>query len=126
MTMGFDDEVDSARRKLEEDISHTPPTADTTTMLQKLLPLLQARIQSRRLIFQFTTDEVEGAVIEVLHTQTDEPLGFVFAEDSEYVFESNLEDYFDDFVDDDSDSFLLRLYETLRADLPKYEVESGK
>lgn len=124
--MGFDDEVDSARRKLEADISLMPPSADTTTMLQKLLPVLQARIQSRRLTFQFAADDVEGAAIEILHAETDEALGFVFAEDSEYVFESNLEDYFDDFVDDDCDSFVLRLYETLRADLPKYEVENGK
>jgi hypothetical protein len=51
-------------------------------------------------------------------------LGFIFAEDGEYVFESNLEDYFDDFVDEDADSFVARLYETLRADLAKYEVEN--
>ena len=30
----------------------------------------------------------------------------------------------DDFVDDDADSFVTRLYETLRADLAKYEVEN--
>jgi hypothetical protein len=39
-------------------------------------------------------------------------------------FESNLEAYFDDFVDDDPERFVERLYETLRADLPKYEVEN--
>ena len=60
----------------------------------------------------------------MVHVETDEELGFIFAEDGEYVFESNLDAYFDDFVDDDPERFVERLYETLRADLPKYEVES--
>jgi hypothetical protein len=60
----------------------------------------------------------------VFHGHTVDELGFIFAEDGEYVFESNLEAYFDDFVDDDPARFVERLYETLRADLPKYEVEN--
>ena len=62
--------------------------------------------------------------IVLLHPPTEEELGYVFAEDGEYVFESNLADYFDDFVDEDSERFVDRLYETLRADLAKYEVET--
>jgi hypothetical protein len=124
--MGFDDEVDAARRKLEAELSATPPDVDDASLLQRLMPRLQAQIQSRRLTFRYATEEGGGVLIEVSHPETDEALGYVFVEDGEYVFESNLEDYFDDFVDDESDSFVLRLYETLRADLPKYEVESGR
>ena len=59
------------------------------------------------------------------HALEAEELGVVeVPEDGEYVFESNLEAYFDDFVDDDPARFVERLYETLRADLPKYEVEN--
>jgi hypothetical protein len=127
--MGFDDEVDTARRKLEEALSGEDKAFNGLDALQRLLPRLQSKIQSRRLNFQLFSDaeEADGDVfIEILHTASDEALGFVLAEDGEYVFESNLEDYFDDFVDEDADSFTLRLYETLRADLPKYEVETSK
>lgn len=121
--MGFDDEVDAARERLKAAIQQDDGVAfDDVAALKAILPLLKQKIQSRRLAFQLTTDDDETA-IDVLHVPTDEVLGFVYAEDGEYVFESNLEDYFDDFVDDDSVSFVNRLYETLRADLPKFEVE---
>lgn len=122
--MGFDDEVDSARRKLEAAIADKDEPFDDLAALQALLPLLVAKIQSRRLKFQLGDDDDETS-IEIVHTQRDEALGFIFADDGEYVFESNHEDFFDDFVDEDADSFALRLYETLRSDLPKYEVERG-
>jgi len=69
-------------------------------------------------------DDDEETAITVVHVPTDEELGFIFAEEGEYVFESNLDAYFDDFVDDDAERFVERLYENLRADLPKYEVET--
>ncbi|MDZ4777030.1 MAG: hypothetical protein SGJ23_09625 [Alphaproteobacteria bacterium] len=122
--MGFDDEVDSARRKLEAALSHKDEPFDDLAALQALLPLLVSKIQSRRLTFQLGDDDDETS-IEIVHTQRDEALGFIFADDGEYVFESNHEDFFDDFVDEEADSFTLRLYETLRSDLPKYEVERG-
>jgi len=122
--MGFDDEVDSARRKLEAAIADKDEPFDDLAALQALLPLLASKIQSRRLKFQLGDDDDETS-IEIVHTQRDEALGFIFADDGEYVFESNHEDFFDDFVDEDPDSFTLRLYETLRSDLPKYEVERG-
>lgn len=122
--MGFDDEVDSARRKLEAAIAHKDEPFDDLAALQALLPLLEAKIQSRRLAFQLGDDDDETS-IEIVHKPRDEALGFIFADDGEYVFESNHEDFFDDFVDEDADSFTLRLYETLRSDLPKYEVERG-
>jgi len=124
MPMGFDDEVDSARRKLEAALSHKDEPFDDLAALQALLPLLVSKIQSRRLTFQLGDDDDETS-IEIVHTQRDEALGFIFADDGEYVFESNHEDFFDDFVDEEADSFTLRLYETLRSDLPKYEVERG-
>ena len=93
--------------------------------MQELLPKLTAAIKSRRLTFALSDDEEETA-IEVLHTPSDEVLGFVFAAEGEFVFESNLEDYFADFVDEDAESFVQRLYETLRADLAKYEVEQAE
>jgi len=123
--MGFDDEVDAARERLKAAIKEDYGVAfDDLGALQTLLPELKRKIQSRRLAFQLGADDDETS-IEVVHLPSDDVLGFVYAEDGEYVFESNLEDYFDDFVDDDLASFVSRLYETLRADLPKYEVEQA-
>ena len=123
--MGFDDEVDAARRKLESALRvDEEPAFNDRAALAALLPKLKAKINSRRLAFAVVEEE-DATFIQVLHLETSDPLGFISAEDGEYVFESELEDYFDDFVDDDAESFVLRLYETLRADLAKYEVESG-
>jgi hypothetical protein len=118
----FDDEVDSARKRLEASLQEDTGFDDLAA-LQALAPVLSKKISSRRLAFTLGEDDDETQ-IAVIHVQTDEELGFIFAEDGEYVFESNLEAYFDDFVDDDAERFVERLYETLRADLPKYEVES--
>ena len=124
--MSFDDDVDNARKKLEAARAETDENGfDDLKALQKILPRLEEKIQSRRLIFALSEDEDETS-IEVVHEPTDEVLGFIFAEEGEFVFESNLEEYFDDFVDEDPDNFVRRLYETLRADLPKYEVEHGE
>lgn len=118
----FDDEVDGARKRLEASLSEEDGFDDLAA-LQTIAPLLADRIASRRLSFALADDEDETQ-IAIIHVPTDEELGFIFAEDGEYVFESNLEAYFDDFVDDDPERFVERLYETLRADLPKYEVEN--
>lgn len=119
----FDSEVDSARKRLEASLSEETGFDDLAA-LQALAPILADKIHSRRLAFALADDEDDETQIAVIHVQTDEELGFIFAEDGEYVFESNLEAYFDDFVDDDPQRFVERLYETLRADLPKYEVEN--
>ncbi len=119
----FDAEVDSARKRLEASMDEETGFDDLAA-LQALAPILSEKISSRRLTFTLGDDDDEETQIIVLHVQTDEELGFIFAEDGEYVFESNLEAYFDDFVDDDPERFVERLYETLRADLPKYEVEN--
>jgi hypothetical protein len=125
--MGFDDDVDAARRRLEAALTDEDEAFDDVAALQALLPLIEAKIQSRRLSFQLSDDDEEETAIEVVHNATDEALGFIMAaEGGEYVFESNLEDFFEDFVDESAESFTLRLYETLRADLPKYEVENKK
>jgi hypothetical protein len=122
---GFDDEVDTAKSKLEAALRERENPFDDVAALNALLPKLEDKIKSRRLAFAAADeDEEERFSIAVIHVDTDEELGFIFAEDGEYVFESNLEDYFDDFVDEDADSFVNRLYETLRADLAKYEVEN--
>jgi hypothetical protein len=123
--MGFDDEVDAARRRLEEALKDSDEPFDDLAALQALLPLITGKIQSRRLSFQLGDDDDETS-IEVVHNATDEALGFIIAQDGEYIFESNLEEFFEDFVDENAESFALRLYETLRADLPKYEVENKK
>lgn len=121
----FDAEVDDARQRLEASL--VEETAfDELAALQKLAPLLEQHISSRRLAFALGDDDDDETHIAVIHTETDEELGFIFAEDGEYVFESNLDAYFDDFVDDGAERFVDRLYETLRADLPKYEVESKR
>lgn len=120
---GFDAEVDSARKRLEAALDEETGFDDLAA-LQALAPILEEKISSRRLAFTLGDEDDEETQIIVLHVQTDEELGFIFAEDGEYVFESNLEAYFDDFVDDDPERFVERLYETLRADLPKYEVEN--
>jgi len=118
----FDAEVDGARKRLEAALNEETGFDDLAA-LQALAPILADKIRSRRLAFALAEEEDETQ-IAVIHVQTDEELGFIFAEDGEYVFESNLEAYFDDFVDDDPERFVERLYETLRADLPKYEVEN--
>lgn len=121
----FDDEVDAARARLEQSLKERETPFDDVAALNDLLPKLQEAIQSRRLSFAAAEDDEDDRIsIAVIHVATDEELGFIFAEDGEFVFESNLEDYFDDFVDENADSFVQRLYETLRADLPKYEVEN--
>jgi hypothetical protein len=119
----FDSEVDGARKRLEASLSEETGFDDLAA-LQALAPILADKIRSRRLAFALADEEDDETQIAVIHVQTDEELGFIFAEDGEYVFESNLEAYFDDFVDDDPARFVERLYETLRADLPKYEVEN--
>lgn len=122
---GFDSEVDAARVRLEASLKENDAPFDDVAALNELLPKLKQKIQSRRLTFAAAEDDEDDRLsIAVIHVDTDEELGFIFAEDGEYVFESNLEDYFDDFVDEDVDSFTQRLYETLRSDLPKYEVEN--
>ena len=123
--MAFDDEVDGARKRLEAAMSVEDEAFDDLAALQALLPLIQDKIKSRRLTFQLGDDDDE-TIIEIVHTATDEALGFIVAVDGEYVFESNLEEFFEDFVDENADSFALRLYETLRADMPKYEVENKR
>ena len=119
---GFDTEVDAARTRLEAALSEDTGFDDLAA-LQALAPILEQKISSRRLTFALGEDEDDETQIAVIHVETDEELGFIFAEDGEYVFESNLDAYFDDFVDDNPERFVERLYETLRADLPKYEVE---
>lgn len=119
----FDAEVDGARKRLEAALNEETGFDDLAA-LQALAPILEEKISSRRLAFTLGEEDDEETQIIVLHVQTDEELGFIFAEDGEYVFESNLEAYFDDFVDDDPERFVERLYETLRADLAKYEVEN--
>ena len=119
----FDAEVDGARKRLEAAMNEDTGFDDLAA-LQALAPILEEKIRSRRLTFAIADDDDEETQIAVIHVSTDEELGFIFAEDGEYVFESNLEAYFDDFVDDDPERFVERLYETLRADLPQYEVEN--
>lgn len=119
---GFDAEVDGARRRLEAALTEETGFDDLAA-LQELAPLLESKIASRRLAFTLGEEDDDETQIAIIHVETDEELGFIFAEDGEYVFESNLDAYFDDFVDDDPERFVERLYETLRADLPKYEVE---
>ncbi len=119
----FDAEVDAARKRLEAAMSEETGFDDLAA-LQALAPLLGEKIQSRRLAFAISEDDDEETSIAIIHVPTDEELGFIFAEEGEYVFESNLDAYFDDFVDDDPSRFVERLYETLRSDLPKYEVEN--
>ena len=122
---GFDDEVDAARKRLEDSLKEET-AFDDLAALQALAPLLGAKIQSRRLAFTLSEDDDEETSIAIIHVPTDEELGFIFAEEGEYVFESNLDAYFDDFVDDEAARFVERLYENLRADLPKYEVENKR
>ncbi|MBI1187692.1 MAG: hypothetical protein GC206_10265 [Alphaproteobacteria bacterium] len=123
----FDEDVDAARVRLEQSMQERESPFDDVAALNALLPKVQARIQSRRLTFAAAEDDEDDRFsIAVIHVETDEELGFIFADDGEFVFESNLEDYFDDFVDEDPDAFTQRLYETLRADLPKYEVENRR
>lgn len=125
MLGSFDAAVDNARQRLEAALNEETGYDDLAA-LQALAPILEEKINSRRLAFALADGEEDETQIAVIHVETDEELGFIFAEDGEYVFESNLNDYFDDFVDADPERFVDRLYETLRADLPKYEVENKR
>jgi hypothetical protein len=121
---GFDDEVDDARKRLESSIEEDVSAFDEGEALEALLPQIQERIASRRLNFTMGEDE-EDPSIEVVHVQSEEVLGYIYADDGEFAFESNQDGYFDDFVDEDPERFVSRLYEALRADLPKFEVEEA-
>jgi hypothetical protein len=123
---GFDEEVDDARKRLESARADAETSGfDEFAALQALLPLLNEKIASRRLSFEMGDDE-EDVSIEITHAPSEDVLGFVYADEGEFVFESNQDGYFDDFVDEDAASFVARLYETLRADLAKFEVEAGE
>lgn len=123
--MSFDDEVDAARDRLKASLSSADDSLfDELAALQALVPKLESKIRSKRLTFAVSEEDDAELSIAVLHASTDEELGHIFAEDGEYVFESSLEDYFDDFVDEDADAFVSRLYETLKTDLAKYEIEN--
>lgn len=123
--MSFDDEVDAAVERLKASLpSEEDQLFDELAALQALVPKLESRIRSKRLLFAVSEEDDAELSIAVLHAATDEELGHIFAEDGEYVFESSLEDYFDDFVDEDADAFVGRLYETLKTDLAKYEIEN--
>jgi hypothetical protein len=102
---GFDDEVDAARKRLEESLVEES-AFDDLAALQALAPLLEEKIQSRRLAFRISEDDDEETSIAIIHVPTDEDLGFIFAEEAA--------------------RFVERLYENLRADLPKYEVENKR
>jgi hypothetical protein len=123
--MGFDDEVDDARKRLESARTDETTGFDEQAALEALLPAIQEKIASRRLSFGMGEDDDDPS-IEVVHTQSEEVIGYVYADEGEFIFESNQDGYFDDFVDEDAASFISRLYETLRADLPKFEVENGE
>lgn len=123
---GFDDEVDDARKRLEADREGDGGTGfDELAALQELLPKIVGKIASRRLSFDMSDDE-EDIAIEIVHSPSEEVIGFIYADEGEFAFESEQDGYFDDFVDEDPDSFITRLYETLRADLAKFEVEAGE
>lgn len=126
--MSFDDDVDAAKKRLEAALDDTGESYDDLAALQRIAPILQDKIQSRRISFAVPEDddEDEQLAIAIIHSASDEELGFIFCEGGEYVFESNVDGYFDDFVDDDAESFVARLYETLRADLAKFEVENKR
>ena len=123
--MGFDDEVDSARERLRRAMHEQEPAFDARDVLKTLKPALERRIQSRRLTFAYSDEPGEDPAIVITHLISGDELGYILADENELVFESALDEYFDDFVDDDPESFVARLYETLRADIPKYELETG-
>jgi len=123
--MSFDDEVDAARERLKSSLSGAEEASfDELAALQALAPRLQEKIASRRLSFLVSDEEDDAIAIAVVHAPMDEVLGHIYAEDGEYIFEAELSDYFEDFVDEDADGFVARLYEMLKANLARYEFEA--
>lgn len=123
--MSFDDDVDAARERLKSSLAGGEDVNfDELAALQALAPKLQAKIASRRLAFLVSDEEDEAIAIAVVHAEMDEVLGHIYAEDGEYIFEADLSDYFEDFVDEDADAFVARLYEMLKASLARYEFEA--
>lgn len=123
--MSFDDEIDAARERLKATLAGgEDPAFDELAALQALAPKLEERINSRRLAFLVSDEEDEAIAIAVVHAAMDEVLGHIYAEDGEYIFEAELSDYFEDFVDEDADAFVGRLYDMLKSNLARYEFEA--
>ena len=70
----FDDDVDSARSKLEASLKGDSEFDDLAA-LQALAPILQEKISSRRLTFTLGEEDDDDTQISVIHVQTDEELG---------------------------------------------------
>jgi len=68
---GFDAEVDSARKRLEDSLNDDTGFDDLAA-LQALAPILEEMISSRRLAFTLGDDDDDETQIVVLHVQTDE------------------------------------------------------
>lgn len=128
--MSFDDEIDAARKRLLDATVENPVDAfDDLASLQGLMTHLREKITSRRLAFSLSDgleDEDDAVLVEITHTQTEEVIGIIVADNGEFVFESDFADYFDDFVEEAAEEFVARLYEVLRAGLPEYEIDQGE
>ncbi len=128
--MSFDDEIDAARKRLLDATVENPVDAfDDLAALQGLMTHLREKITSRRLAFSLSDgleDEDDAVLVEITHTQTEEVIGIIVADNGEFVFESDFADYFDDFVEEAAEEFVARLYEVLRAGLPEYEIDQGE
>ena len=123
--MSFDDEVDAARERLKSSLSGgEEANFDELAALQALAPKLQDKIASRRLSFLVSDEEDDAIAKAMVHAPMEKVLGHIYAEDGEYIFEADLSDYFEDFVDEDADGFVARLYEMLKANLARYEFEA--
>ena len=67
----FDEDVDSARSRLEASLRNDSEFDDLAA-LQTLAPILQQKINSRRLTFALSEEDDDDTQIAVIHVQTDE------------------------------------------------------
>lgn len=128
--MGFDDEVDQLKKELQ-----TPKldAAGRKSAMASLCSQLQAKIQSRRLEFNF--DESADAAITILHVPSKEKLAVVTVnDDGSVTFQSSDSDQDDDDPEDagyfppyveyyDEEEFLEEAPEMLKQGVAEFELD---
>lgn len=131
--MSFDDDVERLKKELANGHSagHAVDSgrAISVSALERLRPLLERRIASRRITFSL--EDGAGAdddpSIQVLYAATGDELGAIVFEDGAYAFESDDDDYFANVPDTDhAAEFVDLMYECLKIGLPAYELDLGE
>lgn len=125
--MSFDDEIESAKRKLADERGGGAQRRERVDALKTLRQMLDFKIGSRRL--EMLLDDDQSADTEpslvIQHAETGDDLGVVFLDEDGFSFESEEDDYFCDVeATTDAAAFVDQLYESLRDGMPAYELDA--